>query len=241
MTLVPVNKETLGKKRLKPVTNYAFISKQPFCEIFAAESASVALTTPIFFMEKDGRTMPIALFALQAQDNLMVRADGSWGGDYVPAMLRLYPFSVGRDESASKPILLLDDASGLLSDSEGEVLYGEGDSKEAEFAGVVGRAIQLISQLEGQSLYTKNLTDKIVQAGLLEPATVTFQEGGEQKTATGLLSVNQEKFAALSDDTFLAMRKSGVLPLVYAHFVSLGLVQRLQARLNARAVAGRLN
>ncbi len=60
MAHIPVSKETLAKKRLKPLSNFNFLAQQPVVEVVAGEFSSVASVYPVFFIERDGTYNPVA-------------------------------------------------------------------------------------------------------------------------------------------------------------------------------------
>ena len=107
MAQIPVTKENLAKKRLKPLSNFNFLAEQPVVEIVAGEFSSVAAVYPIFFIERDGAYHPVALMSLISGQNIFVEADGAWSGYYLPAAFRRYPFTVVPQEVDGKPTPVL--------------------------------------------------------------------------------------------------------------------------------------
>lgn len=234
MTLVPVNKETLAGKRLKPISSYDFLRKVPFCEIFAGEGPNVAAQFPIVFVKQGDAYVLAALFAHRPDDNLFVNAAGQWIGGFLPAALRRYPFAVGQTQDGT-PVLLIEDASGLLAEDEGEPLFGEDQSKEMESP--VGRVLALSGWINAQIQITKPLVAKIAAAGLLEPATFNFVEDGEQKSTGGFFVVEEKKLMALSAEVLQDLKAANVMPLIYMHLGSLLHVPVLQRLLEERSAA----
>jgi hypothetical protein len=226
MALIQVTRATLGNKRLKPRTSFAFAAQVPFCSIVASEFGAIATSYPIFFLEQDGAFSPIALLSLADGRNLFVEADGGWSGGYVPAFLRRYPFGV-QPNAEGIPGLVIDEDCGLLSDTEGEPLFGH--DEQSDQASPVGQALQLISQLDLQVPPTRAVIAKIAETGIIQPITLGKPDGAEQQIG-GLFAINETSLNALSDQTLVALRKDGALSVIYSHLVSLGHVPTLNGR-----------
>ena len=61
---------------------------------------------------------------------------------------------------------------------------------------------------------------------------------GQQLSVDGFLALDEEKLRALPDATLLDLHKSGMLALIHAHQISLGLMRALvERRLALRATA----
>jgi hypothetical protein len=235
MSLVQVTKNALNGKRLKPLSSYGFLQKVPVCEIVVGEFGGVAANYPIFFVDRDGSFVPIALFALRSDENLYVEANGVWTGHYLPAALRRYPFTVGPGMVEGKEAAVLMVEEDMLSDTEGEPLFAAEEKDEPNSP--VGRAIRLIAETDRQVAATRTLVAEIAKAGLIEPAAMNVQQGVQQQTVGGLCSVNEKKLLDLPDNVFLELRRSGALNLIYMQLVSLGQIARLQFRDNLRRTA----
>ncbi len=233
MALIPVNRETLGSKRLKPLTSFAHLAKVPVCEIAAIEFPAAALSFPIVFIQRNGLFSPVALFSLGGNDNLFVGADGRWTAAYVPALLRAYPFVVQGDGKGGLS-LMIEDASGLLSDTEGEALFGT--DEKSDDAAPVGRALKFAGETAVQGNATRMLIDKIAAAGIIQSLDAAPSPGA-QPVATGLFMVDEARLNALSDQALLDLRQAGALGPIYTHLVSLGQMPQLRARHEARQAA----
>ncbi len=227
MTLIPVTRETLGHKRLKPQTSFAFAAKASLCGIVASEFAAIATNYPIFFIQQEGGFTPAAMLGLSGDDNLFVEADGGWSGGYVPGVFRSYPFFVQKDE-AGAPILVVDDQCDLLSDSEGEPLFGTDEA--SDLASPVGRALHIITQMDLETVPTRALIAKIAETGIIQPINLAVDRSEAEKVVTGLHAINEASLNALPDETLVDLRRAGALLPIYAHLVSMGQVQQLKGR-----------
>jgi hypothetical protein len=237
MAHIPVNKETLGKKRLKPLANFNFLAEQPVVEIVAGEFSSVAAAYPIFFIERDGNYHPVALLSLISGQNIFIEPDGAWSGYYLPAAFRRYPFAVVAQEVDGKPAPVLMVEEDMLSDTEGEPLYPEDPKDEAESP--IGRTIRLMAETDRHHAGTAMMVAQLKAADLIRPSDLEVNLGGQKHNITGLFGVDEKKLAELPDDKFLELRKSGALSLAYMQLLSVGQVQRLVVRHNIRDARAR--
>lgn len=234
MPLVPISREMHAGKRFKPVHSYAFARNLSVVRILANEAGLVAENYPIAFVKENDAVVPVAVLGLGKEENLFVSEQGQWLGLYIPAVLRRFPFNMSKakEGSDSKTLTLLIDDS-CLSDSEGEPLFGP---DEGEPKGPVARAIQFLTEIAVQDARTATLVKALVDAELLEPLPLQVTRSGNQPVnLTGLQVISEAKLNALPDARFLEFRRSGVLPLIYAHLVSIGQFGRLRALANARA------
>ena len=79
-----------------------------------------------------------------------------------------------------------------------------------------------------ESVRTRAAFQLVADAGLLQEQEIKVDvEGAPSRRVNGFRTINMEKFDALPDETFLQWRRNGLLPLIFAHFASLGNVNRI--------------
>ena len=232
MAHIPVNKETMAKKRLKPLADYTFLANLPVVEVVVGEFSSAAATYPIFFVEREGTYTPVALLSLINDQNVFVEEDGSWSGYYLPAAFRRFPFTVGPTLVDGKEVPALMVEEDMLSESEGELLYGEEGADEAQTP--IGRTMRLIAETDRHHSVTRNLMAELNAAGLIRNSDLQVQLTGQKHNVTGLFGIDEKKLAELPDDQFLKLRHSGALSMAYIQLQSVGQTQRLVLRHNIR-------
>jgi len=237
MAHIPVTKETLAKKRLKPLADFNFLAEQPVVEIVAGEFSSVSAVYPIFFIERDGAYHPVALLSLISGQNIFVETDGAWSGYYLPAAFRRFPFAVVPQDVDGKPTPMLMVEEEMLSDTEGEPLYPEDPKAEAE--GPIGRTIRLMAETDRHHAGTAMMMAQLKAADLIRAADLEVNLSGQKHNITGLFGIDEKKLNELPDDKFLDLRKSGALSLAYMQLLSVGQVQRLVVRHNIRDAKAR--
>jgi hypothetical protein len=211
---------------------------------FAARSNSVPLTHdefpvairhfPIVFTAGDP-AVPVAVLGLQKSENLFVDADGRWAdGVYVPGYVRRYPFIFLERPEQSQFALCIDEDSNLIEDGTGErALFADGEP-----TGLTKRALDFCSAYHRQFIATREFCEALKTSGILEEKTANITVGGDQRIALqGLRLIDEEKFRALPDETFLEWRRRRWLPAVYCQVMSQNnwalLARRMGARLRA--------
>ena len=208
--------------------------------ITAVEFGDVCRDYPIVFVEAGQSTegqrevAPMAVLGLQQGENLMLGADGTWAARYTPAMLRAYPLGlaqVGADNYA----VCIDAQADALSDSVGERLFNEAGEPTAYLEG----QRKFVEEIEREAQRTRLLGRRLLELELLRSMRfdATLPDG-QTLAVEGFLAIDEEKLAALPDATVVDLHKTGVLSLIHAHQISLGLMRVLvERRLAQRAAA----
>jgi hypothetical protein len=235
MAHVVLNKDVHGSKRIKPLSSFDFLAKFPVVEVVMGEFSAAASVYPIFFVEREGSYAPIALLSLIDGQNMFVEPDGRWSGLYMPAAFRRYPFTIGPGEvnGQAGPALLIDEDS--LSDSEGEAIFAADGQEEA--ATPLGRVLRLIAETDRSHAQTRALIAELKEVDVIRQADLSVNLDGQKHNIAGLYGVDEERLRGLSDEVFLKLRHSGALTLAHIQMQSVGQVQRLVQRHNAREAA----
>lgn len=203
--------------------------------ITAVEFGDVCREYPIVFVEAgqsaDGQreVAPMAVLGLQQGENLMLGADGGWGARYVPAILRAYPLAVVPVDASSYAVCI--DAKAELSVDAGERLFD--DNGEPTPFLIERRGF--VEEIEREAQRTRLLGRRLVELELLRSMRfdATLPDGN-QLSVDGFLALDDEKLAALPDATVVDLQRTGVLGLISAHQISLGLMRALVERRLAR-------
>ena len=206
--------------------------------ITAVEFGDVCREYPIVFVDAgkgpDGQqeVAPMAVLGLQQGENLMLGTDGAWGARYVPAVLRAYPLAVVPVDATSYAVCI--DAKAGLNAETGERLFD--DSGEPTAFLTERRAF--VEEIEREAQRTRLLGRRLIELELLRSMRfdATLPDGN-QLTVDGFLALDDEKLAALPDATVVELHRTGVLGLINAHQISLGLMRALVERRLARVAS----
>lgn len=211
-----------------PVADWTLASSLNSMFVAAVEFGDACRDYPIVFVnagtDAEGKTQiaPVAVFGLAQGENLYL--DGTaWRAHYQPALLRLYPFALARmDEHAFA--VVMDTGYAGLSQTEGEPLF-TADGEPTELTKTVQRQLE---QTEAEVQRTRFIGQRLQELGLLRDMRFDAKlPDGNTLTVDGFLTVDEEKLAALPDATLVELQRSGVMGLVHAHLISLGLMRRL--------------
>ncbi|SOD98753.1 SapC family protein [Caenispirillum bisanense] len=226
-SLVALGREAHAGHRLAASQSFAFAAALPVVGLVGSELARAAVAMPVAFApdgaEDDGapRFTPVAVMGVRQGQNLFVAPDGRWLGEYVPALLRRYPFALVRPDGAEQDarILAVDEGSGrLTTDGTGIPLFDEAGGLSEHLQRVVG----FLQQLEANGVVTAAACATLAAHGVIVPWELSVQGAdGAQQPVGGLYRVDEAALNALPDDAFLELRRSGALVVAQLQLVSM--------------------
>ncbi len=227
--------------RLEPgATRYDRTAGMNALFITAVEFGDVCREYPIVFVDAgqaaDGQreVAPMAVLGLEQGENLMLGDDGRWAARYTPALLRGYPLGVVHVDATSYAVCI-DAKSGALSNDQGERLFDDA----GEPTPFLNERRQFVEDIEREAQRTRQFGRRLLELELLRSMRfdATLPDGN-QMSVDGFLALDEDKLAALPDATVADLHRSGVLALIHAHQISLGLMRALvERRLARRATA----
>ncbi len=239
MRFEAITPEKFAKTRIRRNAGWEHAATIPVVPVVPGELAKVAASYPIVF-GRFAEEQPLAVCAvmsLEADRNAFVGENGRWRGSYVPSILRRYPFALVRapkqdeSEEGEKLAVCLDADSPLLSEGgdEGQPLFDENGEKSEFFE----QTLQFLTKLQTQQQRLNQVTEILAETDILEPITVSrppsVKEDDESwKPLRGVMRVDETKLNQLDDETFLRLRKSGVLSLVYLSLATTAQWERLR-------------
>jgi hypothetical protein len=223
--VVPVNKERHARKKVRPSNDFRFAAGFHIAYVTTHEFARAAATYPVVFLEdkQNDSYRPVALLGLDAGQNLFVDAKGQWSASYIPAIIRRYPFALVKATDADQYIVCVDEASALLSDSEGAALFDEA----GEPTQVIENVKRYLGELQQMDQITGDFSSFLVQNNLLTPLNMRVNTDNQVRNITGCHVINEERLNNFSDAKFLELRQKGYLPAIYSHLISLSQIERL--------------
>lgn len=223
--IVPVALERHRHKKVRNTTQFDYAAGFHIAYVTVHEFARAAATYPIVFLEdkpNDG-FRPVVLMGLQPGENLFVGADGAWNASYIPAMIRRYPFALSKGVEENRFVVCVDEASTLLSDTEGAPMFDE----KGEPTQVIENVKRYLSELQQMDMLTQQFSRFLLTNNLLTPLNMRVNATAQARNITGCYVINEERLNAFSDALFLEVRAKGFLPAMYAHLMSLPQIERL--------------
>lgn len=216
--LVAVSQERHGAKKWLRYTGYGFAATETLVPIVGAELAKAALSMPLAFSEQAGHYTLVAVVSLVPGRNMFVGPDGRWYGNYVPACLRSYPFSLLAQQGTDQLVLGVDEGSGLVVEKHiaGEEFF----DAEGAVSPALQPAMELLTQLHRSRQTTDLAVSALAQAGVIKPWQINVKSEQGEQAISGLHHVDEAALGALSNDEFLKLRTA--LPIAYAQMLSMG-------------------
>ncbi len=198
--------------------DYRFAAITNSLPLVASELPMACKFFPILFSEGAAPQM-VALLGLRSGENLFVDAEGRWSeGTYIPAYVRRYPFIFLESDDRSEYTLCIDLMAPGVGKEGGSRLFENGEPTDFTRA-----ALDFCREYQAHFSFTAEFTAALHAADLLveNRADVTLADG-ERLSLSGFQVIDEARFNALPDETFLQWRQRGWLHLVYCHFISIG-------------------
>jgi hypothetical protein len=199
--------------------DYAFVAEEAAVPIIGAELNKIALGMPIGFVILDVGYQLVAITSLQPGTNLYVAQNGKWIGDYIPAVLRAYPFQLAQQEGAEDFILCVNEASGLLVEREddGNAFFDDQDQPTQEIKDI----LNFVTNIKAGREVTQEGVNSLAEAGVITPWKINLNNGEKVVPVEGLFRIDEVALKKLDDEGFLAVREAGGLPIAYTQLFSM--------------------
>ncbi len=216
----PVSSERHKKTSVKTGANtYKFAEKVNSVPLTAIEFGQAAVEYPIVFSGTEETVMPCAILGATATRNLFVKQDGSWGGKYVPAFIRRYPFVFAQDDGGKKLILHIDESfEGVNKDDRGERLF-DSDGTQTQY---LKNVLAFLQDYQQRFNRTQLFCKRLLELDLLRPMEAQFSlPSGERQSLSGFQTVDREKLKAVSNEDLGKMMRTDELECLFLHLSSL--------------------
>lgn len=227
-SLEPLNSRAHADIAFRRSERYDFAAAATAVPIALAEAARAQAHYPIVFSRGE-KPLPIAVTGLPESGNRFIDEDGRWKeGAYVPAYVRRYPFMLARTDPASDTLsLCFDPTAECVETAAGKGNLFDGDEPSAIVQPILG----LCKEVEAAARQTEAVMEKLIALELLTDGQAQVREG-ERPLANfgGFQIVSEEKLHKLADGDIAALLRSGAMPLIYAHLLSLRHLTELAPR-----------
>lgn len=227
----PISQIRHGDWAVSPAPDFGFARATNSVPVTIPEFLAVSQEYPLVFSMDGDVAQPAALLGVTQDQNLFIRADGSWDGRYVPAFVRRYPFVFSASDDGETLSLCLDEAYPHIdrSGASGERLFDK-DSRSP----YLQRMLDFVNAYHQESQRTVDFGRMIAGLGILEPQEARVDHpGGGQSKLQGFYVVNRDKLRALPAEKLADLVRTDALELLYIHLQSLSCFDRLAARLQA--------
>ncbi|WP_058553890.1 SapC family protein [Thiohalocapsa sp. ML1] len=228
---IPVNSGQHAGLYVKQGGDFSFARNVNSVPLTAVEFRAATREHVVVFAGVDDNIVPVAILGTMAEQNLFLKEDGTWDGDYVPAFIRRYPFVFASGDDGKTFTLCIDDSfAGCNTDGRGERLF-DADGNRTQYLSTV---LSFVQEYQAQFNRTRAFCARLKELGLLEPMQATFtQPDGERRNLTGFMAVNRAKLKDLDDAVLAQMAKRDELELIYLHLQSMSNFTALLKRAGA--------
>jgi len=215
-----MNKEQHSALGLNPPEKrYEFCSKVRAIPVTVSEIPAAMKDYPIVFVSQE-QPIPLAVVGLIDDVNLFVDENGAWEENrYVPGYVRRYPFGIANETDGQRMAVVIDTAyEGLKTNGE-TPLFENGEPTSSTQA-----AVEFCKVFERDRQMTEEFGRRLQPYDFIhgQAAQFTPDDGGEPQAFAQYFGIDESKFNALTDDQYLEMRKTGILPVIYAMMMSMG-------------------
>jgi len=236
-TAIQISRSGFRDKSWAPPRDRRFFARDPVIQIGMNEMAEAALHLPLAFIHSSEQAKLFAVTGLDLNQNLLVSPDGQWLSPFIPVRVRAYPFTLVPLSTGDLSLCFFEESGALAAHGAGHPFFGSDDA----LAPLVKQILDLLSATEQGKARATALATQLFEAGVLRPWDITVSDTGGPRKIDGLMHLDEEKLAALDDESFLKLRRSGALVLAYGQALSIqnmaGLVQRYNALRQQQAAA----
>ncbi len=217
-SVTPLNKEQHRALRINADSvKLGFAQGVNLVPALVEEFPIAAREIPIIFVPDGGNVSSVFLLGLKQGFNSFVTPEGMWTASYVPAYIRRYPFILGEVPNA-EPILCLDRSFAGFSETAGDPLFDEAGAPSK----FLQAALEFSAGFRGAAEKSMAFINRLRQLDLFRSVTLEVKspQVGDVRI-DGVLVVDEDKLAKLSDADMLDLARSGALKAIYAHIVSM--------------------
>jgi hypothetical protein len=202
-----------GKFWMRP-ESLKFTEKNTVVPVLLTELGRAVTAFPLVFVKHEENFIFSAMLGLAPGENLFLSKDGKWLGNYIPALIRAYPFRLVRAKDEQMVLAIDED---YISEKGGVPFFeGENLSKETD------NILKFLTEIEKGRALTVNACKRFAELELIEPWNLKIKTEGGEKSVEGVFKINENKLASLSDEDFVSLRKIGALQLIYGQLFSMG-------------------
>ena len=210
-SLLVLNEKDCQGLAWRPPVDLAFAAQKVLVPLHAGELSQAAATMPLAFTRLGSSWRLVGVCGLQSGHNLFIKK-GKWLGQYQPEWLGTWPFemvSIG-----TKVLVVVDRDSDLVckqGDSSGEPFFDQ----NGELALSAHQRVEVLRQSFGRQQATSKALAALAEHGVMTrwPQSLAEKIG---LSVDNLYMADEKALAQLSDEAFLALRRSQALPIAYA-------------------------
>jgi hypothetical protein len=206
---------------------FGFCAKIRAVPLTISEIPEASKHYPVVFHSVE-EPLPIAVVGLGSDFNLFVDDEGQWERNtYVPGYLRRYPFALASETGGERMALVFDTAYEGVSTTASRKLFENGQLSDFS-----KQAMDFTRTYENDRRITEQALKALKKYEIVQPQTAQYTPAGSPDNITfaQYFGIDEKKLQELSDEQFLEIRRSNVLPIIYAQLMSMANWRHLISR-----------
>ncbi len=224
---VPLRNNVHAKLKVIESGDFRRFKENHLVPIVIQDFFTLAAEFPLVFVKiaKTDDFIPVAMMGLREGQNLYCQTE-QWQGGVIPISFGNAPFAISRvDDKSEQLIVLVDEESPLLSETEGEAIFDE----KGERTPYLEKRIDALTKVADQTRNTQEMCKRLVERKLLTTQKLELQHrpDAQRFNIEGIYIVDEIALNEMSDEGYLELRKMGLLPVIYAHLTSLQQLRRV--------------
>lgn len=223
-----ITRQRHQSRRWSRPPHFGFAAQQALAPLAANEIGVACLSLPIALVAMGDEWVLAAILGLPPADNLSVTQDGRWLGPYIPASIRLYPFSMGKTAD-DQSVLCMDEGSQLITDGPQGERFFEDDGRPTE---TITQVLQTLSAWESSRKAAAAAVAALQRHGLIQPWSFSVATPAGERTLGGLARIDEGALGKLSAQALHDLMQHGALALAYCQLLSLPHFQALARAAN---------
>lgn len=211
---VTISLERHGALQLRAPLDFGFAREANAVPLTLAEIPLAAQWYPVAFSAGEG-ARPVAILGLREGENLFVDEAGAWReGAYVPIYVRRYPFILSQQDDLVA--LCINEGEDVLIPAGGAPLF-----EKNQPTGLLESAMQFCRSAQAAERATIPFVEGLRALDLLDSRTAMIaMPDGAKVSLSGFLTIDEARLRALSDESFLELRRRGWLSAIFSQIQS---------------------
>ncbi len=230
MAFVAVSPEKHADLRVSSSNNLLQFTDRSSLPLYGFELNRLASDYPIFFSPiEDIYGIGMMCSIHPNLGSACITKKGEWTGFYVPAYLRLQPFSgLTNTEDDQQCVISIDNESPMLG-KEGKALFDDGEPTE-----YLKHVVEFVGTLYKAGKQTSLSMQAIQDADLIVPWEINVpRSGGETIQVSDKYRIDEGKLNALEDRQWIELKEAGALTIIYGQLFSQGNLNKLVSAHNS--------
>jgi hypothetical protein len=212
--LTPITKEEFINKRWLKHKSFEFAKLKGVVQLSAMEFPKAALSYPIGFLKQNDEFLAVALMGIEPTRNLYIDKKGNFLANYIPALIRISPFTLATSNTSEK-IICVDET--IVYGNEGEPFF-EPDGSLSE---PLQKIRDFLSAFDANITHTQKAIAALNEAKLIKPWDLQIPTKSGIKRIEGLYCIDEAGLNTIDKDTLVNLRDIGALVIVYCQLISM--------------------